>query len=360
MYNTHIHIFRDIDVPEKFLPLHLVRILSTKVGFAIIGKMLNFLNPFSSTDIFNRYEKFITIGRLSSQEKIFLECAKHYDEDTKFVVLPMDMAYMGAGKVPRQYVNQLIELAALKEKYPEKVLPFVHIDPRRPNSLSRLRKFVEIHKFAGVKIYPPLGYFPYDEELMPIYEYCEKNNIPVISHCSPYNPVHFKGSKKELKKLLSKSKTPIDTDFKSKKELCAHFTNPKNWEYILTKFPKLKVCLAHFGSSYYWDEYLSDDLIEDKLEDPNWFVMIKNMILEYDNLYTDISFTMNDEDYFSLLKNLLTMDKIKDRILFGSDYYMVETKANENRFSLDLRGYLGEALFGLMSKENPDRFFNFK
>jgi len=43
IFNTHIHTFTDKDVPRKFLPLGLVRILSTKIGFNIIAKGLNFL-----------------------------------------------------------------------------------------------------------------------------------------------------------------------------------------------------------------------------------------------------------------------------------------------------------------------------
>jgi len=353
MFNTHIHTFRDIDVPEKFLPLHLVRILSSNIGFKLIGRFLNLLNPFSTDDVFNRYLKFITIGRLGSQEKIFNECTKNYDPDTKFVILPMDMAYMGAGKVERLYPEQIKELAELKKKYPETVIPFIHIDPRRANSFLRVRTAIEQQGFMGVKIYPPIGYFPYDERLYPIYDYCQNNHIPIITHCSPFNPVHFKGSKKELIELLSKSKTPINTKGKSNKDLCSHFTDPSNWEYVMRDFPNLKICLAHFGSSYYWDKFL-DDLAYDET---NWFIKIKSMMLKYDNLYTDISFTMNDEEYFSLLKVLLTKDIIKDKILFGSDYYMVETKANESRFSLDLRAYLGEALFKMISEDNPNSFF---
>ena len=352
MFNTHIHIFRDIDVPDRFLPLYLVRILSNKFCFNIIAKFLNYLNPFSNNDLFDRYVNFITIGNLGSQENIFNECAKYYDNDTKFVVLTMDMAYMGCGNVKRPFLEQLIELSQLKNKYPN-ILPYVHIDPRRHNPLLDVKNAIEHLGFNGVKIYPSLGYFPYDSKLYPIYEYCEKNNIPIISHCSPYNPVHFKGSRKELKKLLLKSKIPINTNNKSIKELCSNFSNPNNWKCILQKFPNLKICAAHFGSEYYWDKYLENPIDKD-----NWFIIIKDMIKKYDNFYTDIAFTLNNEKYFPLLKLLLQDDTIRHKILFGSDYYMVETKSLENNFNIDLRAYLGEYLFELISELNPKIFLN--
>lgn len=350
-YNSHIHTFIDKDIPEKFLPLGLVRVLSRKAGFRIISRVLNYLNPWTDDDQFDRYVKFIKIGRLGSQEKIFGECKKFYPDDTLFGVLSMDMAYMGAGKVPRAYPEQLKELSELRRKYPQ-VIPFIHIDPRRDNYMDILKKSIEELGFKGVKIYPPLGYFPYDECLYPVYEYCEAYNLPVISHCSPHNPVHFKGSKKDLIRLLSKSKTPIDMKNKKRKELCANFTHPKNWEYVFNDFKKLKLCLAHFGSAEMWGKY-----IETPDKDDNWFVYIKDMIPRYENLYTDISFTLHREEFFPLLKVLLTDKKLRDRILFGSDYYMVETECNERRFGLDLRAYLGEEYFNAIAVINPKGFF---
>ena len=351
MYNTHIHTFRDIDVPVRFLPLQLVRILSTTVGFNLIAKLLNNLNPFSDDDIFKRYLKFITTGKMGSQQKIFEECKKYYPDNCKFVILPMDMAYMEAGKVPRKYELQLRELSELKLTYPNQVVPFVHVDPRRPGVESIVKHYTSLKGFAGIKIYPPLGIFPYDKRLYPIYEYCQANDLPVMTHCSPYNPVHFKGSKKQLRALLADSKTPIETKGKSVKELCSNFTNPLNWKYVMEDFPKLRICAAHFGSEYYWDRYL-----DDPSDAENWFTVVKDMIRQHENFYTDVSFTANNTKYFSLLKVLLTHDDINEKILFGSDYYMIETKTTERRFSLDLRAYLGEYQFELIADKNPKKF----
>ena len=350
-YNCHIHTFTDADVPRKFLPLGLVRILATTTGFKIISRVMNYLNPFSDNDTFDRYVKFIEIGKLGSQENIFKACRKFYPDNTRFAILPMDMAFMGAGNVPREYEDQLKELARISKQYPQ-IIPFIHIDPRREGFLELLKKSIEEWDFKGVKIYPPLGYFPYDEQLYPVYDYCATHKLPVISHCSPYNPVHFKGSNKELHSLLLKSKTPINVQGKSKKELCAHFTNPENWEHVLKDFKNLKLCLAHFGSDYYWKKFI------DTPDDPeNWFVQIKDMIPKYDNLYADISFTLSRQEYFPLLKVLLSDIILKDKILFGSDYYMVETEATERRFGLDLRAYIGEADFEAIAVNNPKRFF---
>ena len=351
-YNCHIHTFKDSDVPMKFLPLGLVRILSTKAGFKVIARLLNNMNPFSDNDSLDRYVKFVKTGKLGSQKEIFKEVKRFYPDNTKFVILPMDMAYMGAGKVPRKYEDQINELAQLKKEFPQ-VIPFFHVDPRREGYFEMFKNSVETLGIQGLKIYPPLGYFPYDPALYPVYQYCVDKNLPVMSHCSPYNPVHFKGKKKEVIRLLSKSATPIDTDKKNMKELCSNFTHPKNWEKVMTDFPKLKLCLGHFGSSYYWKKY-----IENPGDPNNWFDIIRKMMPNYPNLYSDISFTLYNEEYLPLLKVLLSDPVLKERILFGSDYYMVETKTDERAFGLKLRAFIGEDYFNAIAAVNPNRYLN--
>ena len=238
------------------------------------------------------------------------------------------------------------------QKYPQ-VIPFIHIDPRREEHFELFQKYVDQYNFQGVKIYPPLGYYPYDDRLMPIYEICQEKGLPVMSHCSPFNPVHYKGSREEIQRLLLKSKSDkaLELYDRSKKELCAQFTHPENWRLVMNRFPNLKICLAHFGSAYYWEKFLTQPQSEN-----NWFTIIKDMIKEYDNLYADVSFTMHNQDFFSTLKVLLSDVKIRDRVLYGSDYYMMQTQCTERRFAIDLRAYLGEEYFQAIAKTNPERF----
>lgn len=39
--------------------------------------------------------------------------------------------------------------------------------------------------FHGVKLYPSLGFLPSHPNLIPIYEYCVANNIPITVHAAP-------------------------------------------------------------------------------------------------------------------------------------------------------------------------------
>lgn len=61
-----------------------------------------------------------TLGQLQSQ----------YPKGTGFVILPMDMEFMGAGKPAESYADQMKTLAKLKQNG-EPIYPFVFVDPRR-------------------------------------------------------------------------------------------------------------------------------------------------------------------------------------------------------------------------------------
>jgi predicted TIM-barrel fold metal-dependent hydrolase len=352
LHNCHIHTFRDVDVPDRFLPFALVRILRTTYGNKLVTWLLKHLIPFTDNDLLDRYAKFVSIGAKSSQEEIFSGCSLYYPANTKFVVLAMDLTFMKAGRVKRPYIKQLEELSLLATNRGN-IFPFIHIDPRRENVLELLKYCVENLGFKGIKIYPNIGYFPYDKRLYPIYDYCIEKGLPVIAHGSPRNSVYFRGSRKELLQLLSNSIIPINTKGKTKKELCSYFSHPLNFERVVKDFPKLKYCIAHFGSEHYWREYINSPGSHD-----NWLEHIQRIIVENENAYTDVSFTMNSTDLFPLLKILMVDPRIRTKVLFGSDYYMVETKASERMFGLDLRAFLGEDFFKDIAETNPKRFLS--
>ena len=348
LYNCHIHTFRDCDIPEKFLPLGLVRWLARRDHKFLFWLAKN-INPFCSSDTVEKYATFIKTGKLKSQTEIFNKCAKFYPSGTKFIVLPMDMAYMQAGKVPRQYADQLRELNMVSSD----IIKFFHVDPRRPKVEEMVKFFHQVYDYKGIKLYPPLGYYPFNAVLMELYKYCEENNLPIIAHGSPGNPVHFRGSREELYTLLGVDGTDPRYKKMSYLQLCSIFTHPMNYKEVLPHFPKLNFCIAHIGSSA-WNEYLSGDISAD-----NWLSHIIELIHRYDNFWTDISFTLSDERYWALFKVMLSSDdKLASRVLFGSDYYMNEVSDNEKEWSIKFRAFIGEELFRKIAVENPKKFLN--
>jgi uncharacterized protein len=64
-----------------------------------------------------------------------------------------------------------------------------------------------------------------------------------------------------------------------------------------------------------------------------------------------------DEEYVHLLKVLLTDARVRSRVLFGSDFYVVEeARLEERRLALRVRSILGEELFWTIAEENPRRY----
>jgi uncharacterized protein len=351
--NAHIHTFRDIDVPVKFLPLRLVWLF--RIFGGVLTKIMKVVLP-SERDILHRYASFIITGRLGSQKKIFEAVAKEYPPNTQFFVLTMDMAFMGAGRVPRSYEEQVREICQLSVQR-RNIKVFIHIDPRRSGVVEMLKNYNKCYQIAGIKIYPPLGYAPNNPVLMECYDYCEKNGLAVVSHCSPSNPVRFKGKMEELYKLLDDAGIYYDKKM-SRAELCALFTNPRNWIEIAIKYPNLPINLAHLGSADEMKKWLKDEA-----NDPNnWLNIIRNECLKkHKNLYSDTSFTFYEDKFIDVLKTVIMANKeIKGQIMFGTDYYMNETKTNEREYVLGIRRKIGEENFKLIAETNINRFLNFK
>ncbi len=58
-----------------------------------------------------------------------------------------------------------------------------------------------------------------------------------------------------------------------------------------------------------------------------------------------------------LLLVLLENKKVRERVLFGSDYYMMERiKSQERKMAIKIRSRLGSALFKQIAETNPKRY----
>jgi predicted TIM-barrel fold metal-dependent hydrolase len=123
---------------------------------------------------------------------------------------------------------------------------------------------------------------------------------------------------------------------------------------VLKDFPKLKLNLAHFGGEDDWIDYQRTI----KIYEESWIELILNLMRRYKNVYTDIAYTLHKKENFGLLKKFLKEDIIKDKILFGSDFYMDEISVNENHFSDFLKNEIGEENFHKIAIQNNNKFLN--
>jgi len=351
-YNCHIHTFTGKAVPSGFLPLGLMRLLTTAAGSAVARFALGKLWPFKNHDRFDRVAALVGIGSLPNQEAIFLHAAKFYPPETRFVVLPMDMDYMEAGEPPQPYLAQLNELQRLKKKYGQKIIPFVAADPRRPDLFKLVRTYLEEYDFGGIKLYPPLGFYPFAEPLGDLYQYAQERQVPILTHCSR-GGVYYQGRITE--RMRTHPKTGEKFTERRNQEFTDHYADPSNYRHVLAEYPELKICLAHYGGDDEWHAYL-DDPWPDANTAESWLSVISNLMRSYKNVYSDIAYTAHERRFWPLIKVLMNTPVLQERIVYGSDYYLVRLEGSERAFSLNLRGAIGEPEFLRLAATNAAAF----
>jgi hypothetical protein len=182
--------------------------------------------------------------------------------------------------------------------------------------------------FAGIKVYPQLGFNPYPDDLNQrikvekLYEYCINKRIPIISHCSD-------GGYK-----------PEDND---------ELTSPLGkWKKVLEQpeFQNLTLCFAHFGSQ--------------KSQKTQWRDAIIDLTKTYPNVYTDISCNDMTPEYYSALGKLFN-DKnpqLHERVLFGSDFSINMLATEVQSYNQYLKAFSDAKLEPQtdLCERNPERF----
>lgn len=230
-------------------------------------------------------------------------------------------------QLTRGFRKQLKEIQNLKSKYSETLFPFFAVDPRRVGIADLLEENLRNGTFAGVKLYPPLGYFPTHPDLYPIYDLCLKYNVPITAHCSPGG---FHTRQKIMKtesldpngdRIIEEVIVAKGNDLsKCSDPECIYFADPDNWIEILEneKYKDLRINLAHFGGDKQFERY-----IKEEAEKENWTAKIIRLIEQYDNVYTDLSYHI-DKDISKNIKKLISEHSfLEDRLMFGTDFIMI-------------------------------------
>ncbi|MCB0559217.1 MAG: amidohydrolase family protein [Phaeodactylibacter sp.] len=399
-----------------------------------------------TTELIERYILLCRFTLYKHQRGVMAKLKGQYPAGTGFVVLPMDMKYMEAGHLSRKgdFYEQMKDLAALKQDkdYKDVLFPFVFIDPRRIREEAGffqysfkdgqvsledcfLKEYMEGYRFSGFKIYPALGYYPFEEELLPLWKYAADRGLPITTHCIR-GTIYYRGRKKRewdehpvFEELKSDgTPAPLLLPERKNEEFQLNFTHPMNYlclleEPLLRKLvgkaqdnrirelfgyhgpdkpldhdlSQLKICIAHFGGEDQWSRYLELDrynyslqLIRNpdrgidflynrqgayspaKLEQvwkyTDWYSIICSIMLQYENVYSDISYILHNEAIFPLLKQTLRPEneKLRKRVLFGTDFYVVRNHKSDKQIVTDTLAELDDEEFNLIARENPRVF----
>lgn len=190
--------------------------------------------------------------------------------------------------------------------------------------------------FIGFKMYTTQGYRPLDEKcpnLIPFYAKCAREGIPIVTHCSPggntipeqkYYMEYLRSDSRTGSRInnedIGPSRGNPDEYFRD------NFVHPRAWRKVLeykdetdVNLSELKINLAHFGA----DEW------GDNPDNSDWIREMKSLMRNYPNVYTDIACfdkRKSAKDFIKFLDmvcNNEQMHKYCDRILFGTDWYMI-------------------------------------
>lgn len=377
-FNTHTHIFNVPCVPDAFItnykfPQAVSRIIRSAVRKKLLRKILLGLLkniPFSIGGVqLRRYAALVEVAINKYQDEVFETLQSNYPSHARFVILTMNFDYM-TGEAPQGnynlYDTQLHEVLEVKNKFGDRVLPFLFIDPRKGSDecMRQLRFYFDPANnrgMAGIKLYPSLGYYPFHPAMEPVYAFAEQHQIPIITHCNKSGGAYYAGRfnhsmmayhsfhpTPETSAYLNEVLTPFP-DFKNPRDYANILMHPLTYYDVLHRFPRLKICMAHFGG----DEELL--LQHDTGSRHNWTRTIKDLMLRYENVYTDVSFMLINKKANEQVLRDMGDTKLNKKILFGTDFFMTAPHGADQVLAEDFFELLA-AYESQLTEENPSVF----
>jgi predicted TIM-barrel fold metal-dependent hydrolase len=169
--------------------------------------------------------------------------------------------------VPDEYVADFVARA------PARLVGFAACDPTQPGYMEQLVHAVEDLRLRGLKMGPIYaGFDPRDERCAPVYDYCQKNGLPILFHAG--------------------------TTFNRAAPL--GFSRPWLFDEVAIRYPELRMVLAHLAHPFY-EECLV-------------------VIRKHPHVYADISALFYRPWQFYNMLITAQEYKVAHKLLFGTDY----------------------------------------
>lgn len=168
------------------------------------------------------------------------------DTADKTVVFGLQAKAVGVW-VPNEVIAKYVA------EHPEKLVGWASVDPTQPGHIEELKKSVHELGLRGLKVGPAYQHFdPRDKSFWPVFELCEKLNIPVIWHQGTTFP-----SNGNLSISNPLGLEPICMAFPKLRMIVAHIAHP--WEtdliVLMRKAPNLyaDISAVHYRPWRYWN-----------------------------------------------------------------------------------------------------------
>ncbi len=259
----------------------------------------------SLTDEYGAYKIDLYVHYMMDMEKSYKPGKPHYDFKEK----------------------QIPKMSSLVRESRGRLVGFTAYHPMRKNHLDIIKYGLDQGNI-GVKFYPPMGYLSKTDgitiknKIMSFFAYCEGNDIPIFTHCTP---VGFE----------AKKKYGLNSD-------------PDNWNEALQKFPDLRLCFGHagggnptVGSEQFYGWFAENE--EQWQNNNNYARKVVSLCQNYKNVYCEIAYLyeiLEDrrlETYF-LQRLVKTFSQgevpypISSKICFGSDWHMIDMIGESSKY----------------------------
>ena len=191
------------------------------------------------------------------------------------VFMPMDHG-LALGEPATDIYKRNEAYAEIVERHLGRLYSFVGVDPRRREATSLVRSAIESWGMKGLKLYPPTGFFPFDEVCTSLYEIALAFDVPVLFHTGFATP-----------------------------GLEAEYSRPIHLDRVASRFPELQIIMGHTG-------YLQADA---------WWREAVGVATYKPNVHLELSTWQGwhtDEEFIRVMAFM--RDRVgAERILWGSD-----------------------------------------
>lgn len=323
---------------QNISALNAININSEHLSRATLKQILNALsawgdaNDNAESNLFDIYET-LRIALMPSSTAITDHLLDHLQADDALVGLMMDIrGDTESDRDQERFHKQRDDLMEASLQRPGRVFPFFAVNPKRPDHFDLMKDALENKGFVGVKLYPSLGYKVDSDKMMEVYDYCEEHDIPITMHCN-------------------------HTGFYVEEEFI-DYCNPEHWEPILAQHPSLKICFAHFDGH----QSFSDP---NGLDEGTWGKKILDLMQndDYSGVYADVSYHTDmmgepelEQHYLQKINELLNMPVVQDRILFGTDSWLLRLNMSDELFWSYFQDKLSGPQFQRIASTNPKVF----
>lgn len=232
----------------------------------------------------------------------------------------------------------------------------------RSDATAALDNAVQNQGFIGVKLYPPMGFQAsgndklsmhffrniasgidnlgarIDEALLWAYDYCLDNDLTIIVHSAPSNTPHG---------------NPYD-GLGAGRDDWSRRPDPRFWDAILSKRQSLRVLFGHFGGAYHVSRNRdwADSIVALMIKYPNVYGDFSDYDLVLDNTGTQRRRRLELKNYLLDLDRdkhpaeLSKRERLQKRLVFGSDWEMLDLVVNTEDYTRNMLGFLTESLGG--------------